>query len=112
MTPSPIFAVIPSAGRGTRLGSQQPKVFLPITSQTSIWDILQSRISPHVDKTILVLSPEGAQYARSLKTLSAEIAVQKEPGGTGPAVFAAEKAWAGAESILVIWGDQLGISSE
>ena len=54
-----ICAVIPAAGRGTRLGANGPKILTPLTDTQTVWDILHGRLAPLVDHIHLVLSPEG-----------------------------------------------------
>src|SRR5689334_16795046 len=54
-----ICAVIPAAGRGTRLGGTGPKILTRLSERHTIWSILYEKLSPLVDHIHLVLSPEA-----------------------------------------------------
>src|SRR4029077_5900171 len=42
-------AVIPAAGRGTRLGIDLPKLLVPVTEADTIWSVLKDKIKRYVD---------------------------------------------------------------
>ena len=71
-----ICAVIPAAGRGTRLGSDQPKILTPLTARDTIWSILHDKLAPLVDHIHLVLSPEGAKLFAALPA-NVSVGIQK-----------------------------------
>ena len=104
-----ICAVIPAAGRGTRLGGTGPKILTPLTAQDTIWSILQAKLSPLVDHIHLILSPEGAA---AFPALSAKVShsVQSEPIGMGDAIFRGHDVWSKYDAVLVVWGDQVFVS--
>ena len=112
----PLTAVIPAAGRGSRLGLSIPKVFVPLAEDRTIWDVIHEKVAAVAHVVVLVLSPEGEDYARRTqpKLFQAnsrlKIAIQPEPRGMGDAVFGASSSWAGAEDLLIVWGDQFNLS--
>lgn len=105
-----ICAVIPAAGRGTRLGSSIPKVFAPLTPDETVWAVLHQKLSPLVDHIHLVLSPEGAAMAPMADNVS--IGIQSCPTGMGDAIFGGYDVWSGYDAILVVWGDQVFVSHD
>jgi len=56
-----VCALIPAAGRGSRLGTDAPKILAPLTEQQTIWSILHAKLAPLVDHIHLELSPDGAE---------------------------------------------------
>lgn len=106
-----ICAVIPAAGRGTRLGADVPKILAPLTDDKTVWSVLQTKLAPLVDHIHLVLSPEGATMFPPLPA-GVSISTQTEPTGMGDAIFGARKAWASFDLILVVWGDQVFVSRD
>jgi HAD superfamily hydrolase (TIGR01509 family) len=112
LSPSPkTWAVIPAAGRGSRLGLDRPKILAPVDEARgeTIWSILEAKLKPFVERIQLVLSPSGAEWFT--RSAAADIAIQDRPLGMGDAVFRGASSWK-ADRILVIWGDQVNLSSE
>jgi bifunctional UDP-N-acetylglucosamine pyrophosphorylase/glucosamine-1-phosphate N-acetyltransferase len=114
---SDLIAVIPAAGRGTRLGTATPKVFTDITPALRVWDVLLDELVPVVDRVHLVLSEEGLAYFDALgrptrNGVAVTVSVQTEPRGMGDAVFGAIAHWQDARHVLVVWGDQVGLSRD
>ncbi len=111
-----ICAVIPAAGRGSRLGLELPKLLVPIAGGATVWSILKDRLKPFVDHIHVVLSPEGAPlFERALVADSdramISTSIQAKPTGMGDAVFLGFPVWRQAQLILVIWGDQVHVSA-
>ena len=106
-----ICAVIPAAGRGTRLGASGPKILTPLTAQDTIWSILHQKLSPLVDHIHLVLSPDGAA---DFPTLPANVSasIQPAPVGMGDAIFRGHDVWSRHDAVLVVWGDQVFVSAD
>ena len=104
-----ICAVIPAAGRGTRLGGAGPKILTPLTPEDTIWSILHAKLAPLVDHIHLVLSPEGAAAFPALPA-NVSISVQSEPIGMGDAIFRGYGVWSKYDAVLVVWGDQVFVS--
>lgn len=106
-----ICAVIPAAGRGKRLGSDLPKILTPLTATQTIWSILHGKLAPLVDHIHLVLSPEGAA-AFPNHPAQVSHSVQPAPIGMGDAIFRGYPVWSNYDAILVVWGDQVFVSTD
>lgn len=105
-----ICAVIPAAGRGTRLGTDLPKILTPLNENETIWSILHKKLAPVVDHIHLVLSPEGdAAFPGHDADISRSI--QPSPTGMGDAIFRGHPVWSQYDAILVVWGDQVFVSA-
>jgi bifunctional UDP-N-acetylglucosamine pyrophosphorylase / glucosamine-1-phosphate N-acetyltransferase len=112
-----ICAVIPAAGRGTRLGLDVPKILAPITDDATIWGILKQTLKPFVDHIHVVLSREGEPLFADLLTRDPDrefvsTSIQPEPVGMGDAIFRGFPIWRDAQTLLVIWGDQVHVSPD
>lgn len=106
-----ICAVIPAAGRGTRLGSDAPKILTPLTETQTVWTILHEKLAPLVDHIHLVLSPEGASVFPE-HPANVSHSVQPAPTGMGDAIFRGCPVWSQYDAILVVWGDQVFVSAD
>ena len=106
-----ICAVIPAAGHGTRLRGDLPKILTPLTETQTIWSILQQKLSPLVDHIHLVLSPQGEKQFASLPA-NVSHSVQPAPTGMGDAIFRGHAIWSNYDAILIVWGDQVFVSSD
>jgi bifunctional UDP-N-acetylglucosamine pyrophosphorylase/glucosamine-1-phosphate N-acetyltransferase len=105
-----ICAVIPAAGRGTRLGGDGPKILTPLTDTQTVWDILHAKLAPRVDHIHLVLSPEGAAVFPALPAHVSH-SIQSAPTGMGDAIFRGHAVWSRYDAILIVWGDQVFVST-
>jgi bifunctional UDP-N-acetylglucosamine pyrophosphorylase/glucosamine-1-phosphate N-acetyltransferase len=106
-----ICAVIPAAGRGTRLGSAGPKILTALTERDTIWSVLHDKLAPLVDHIHLVLSPEGAATFPALPA-NVSVSIQPQPIGMGDAIFRGHEVWSAYDAVLVVWGDQVFVSSD
>jgi bifunctional UDP-N-acetylglucosamine pyrophosphorylase / glucosamine-1-phosphate N-acetyltransferase len=104
-----ICAVIPAAGRGTRLGTERAKILTSLTPRDTIWSILYAKLEPLVDHIHLVLSPEGAAQFPSLPD-NVSVSIQPDPVGMGDAVFRGFDVWSNFDALLIVWGDQVFVS--
>lgn len=110
-----IYAVIPAAGKGTRLKYDKPKIMVEIMPGLSIWKKLIQTLSPLVERVIPIMSPAGKPYlvseiSEDEPCVAVEICLQEKPIGMGDAIFQASSSWYLAEHILVMWGDQPHVS--
>jgi len=106
-----ICAVIPAAGRGTRLGAKTPKILMQLRPEETIWFILYGKLAPLVEHIHLVLSPEGASLFPPLPD-NVSFSIQSEPLGMGDAIFSGHELWSQYDAILVVWGDQVFVSKK
>ncbi len=112
-----VCAVIPAAGRGSRLGEDIPKILIPIVREKTVWHILYEKLRLIVDHIHVVLSPEGILLFRQqleMDRISSGVStsVQNIPLGMGDAIFGAFDYWKDYKNILILWGDQVAISKE
>jgi bifunctional UDP-N-acetylglucosamine pyrophosphorylase/glucosamine-1-phosphate N-acetyltransferase len=110
-------AVIPAAGRGTRLGLDRPKILASLSEDETIWSVLRDKLLDVVDRVHVVLSPDGEPVFRAalhddLRKDRISTSVQQVPIGMGNAIFGCYEHWACAELVLVIWGDQVFVSPQ
>ena len=106
-----ICAVIPAAGRGTRLGSSGPKILTALSGGQTVWSILYEKLAPLTDHIHLVLAPDGATAFPALPG-NVSIGIQPEPIGMGDAIFRGYDVWSGYDAILIVWGDQVFVSPD
>ena len=112
-----LCAVIPAAGRGHRLGVDQPKLLVPITEQLTIWDILKQKLIGLCDHIVIVMSPWGEPFlqerlANDPDREKVSIVIQKEPVGMGDAIMQGQSIWKDFDNISIIWGDQVHVSTQ
>ena len=109
--PSLWTALIPAAGRGSRLGFSKAKILFEVAGQT-ILERLIRLLRPVCDRFIFVLSPESAEDVEAaLKRLLSDhfrIAIQQEPRGMADAI-ASGLPLVDTRNTLIIWGDQVAI---
>jgi bifunctional UDP-N-acetylglucosamine pyrophosphorylase / glucosamine-1-phosphate N-acetyltransferase len=106
-----VCAVIPAAGKGSRLGTTRAKILTPLNDKQTIWSVLQARLAPLVDHIHLVLSPEGTQAFPALPP-GVSSSIQPQPIGMGDAIFGARPSWEMYDAILIVWGDQVFVSTD
>jgi bifunctional N-acetylglucosamine-1-phosphate-uridyltransferase/glucosamine-1-phosphate-acetyltransferase GlmU-like protein len=117
MSDKKFCAVIPAAGRGSRLGLNIPKILVPLQGEETIWQILLKKLYTNVDHIHVVLSREGySLFQNELEKDELDdyvsLSIQDEPRGMGDAIFCGYKNWAEFENILIIWGDQVYVSEQ
>ncbi|MGV9379843.1 NTP transferase domain-containing protein [Nonomuraea sp. NPDC003707] len=110
-----VCAVIPAAGRGTRLGQGVPKIMIEVAEGVTVWHLLLRRLRPWTRHVHVVVSPDGEGPFRELAAGeiaagAVSVSVQERPTGMGDAIFGAAAHWAAYETILVVWGDQANLS--
>ena len=105
-----VCALIPAAGRGSRLGTDTPKILAPLNEQDTIWSILHAKLQPLVDHIHLVLSPDGAKAFPPLPA-GVSTSIQPQPLGMGDAIFGAGSVWTKFDAVLIVWGDQVFVST-
>jgi HAD superfamily hydrolase (TIGR01509 family) len=107
-------AVIPAAGRGTRLGFSHPKILYPLGGPL-ILDWLLDFLVPNCASLVFVLSPEGAgEVTAALEQRIPErfaAVIQESPTGMGDAVALALPQ-VKTRHAAVVWGDQVALRRE
>ena len=111
-----ICAVVPAAGRGSRLGVNTPKILTPLGEGRSVLSVLCRKLLTVADHINLIVSPEGytpitAAIAREGLANRTTLSIQPEPVGMGDAIFCGYPVWSQAGSILIVWGDQVFVST-
>jgi bifunctional UDP-N-acetylglucosamine pyrophosphorylase/glucosamine-1-phosphate N-acetyltransferase len=110
-----VCAVVPAAGRGSRLGLDGPKILVPVDAGVTVWDMLRAQLAPHVDRLHVVVSPAGepafaAAVAGGPAGPPVSVSVQPAPTGMGDAILGCAPHWDRYDTILVVWGDQVHVS--
>jgi beta-phosphoglucomutase len=102
-------AIIPAAGRGSRLGFNRPKILYPVAGRM-ILEWMLDFLEPCYGNLVFVLSPEGRDdVAGELHKLIPgrfEVVIQHTPTGMGDAVELALP-HVNTPHVSVIWGDQV-----
>lgn len=112
-----LCAVVPAAGRGTRLGGNLPKLLAPLGQGATVWSVLSRKLLAVADHVSLIVSPAGVAplsevIARDGLAGRVSLSIQPAPAGMGDAVFRAAPVWSRATTILIVWGDQVFVSAE
>jgi bifunctional UDP-N-acetylglucosamine pyrophosphorylase/glucosamine-1-phosphate N-acetyltransferase len=114
VTSSAWTAIVPAAGRGSRLGSDRPKILYPIADRMLI-EWLLDFLDPNCGSLVFVLSPGGEATVRAeLERLIPgryQIVIQEVPRGMGDAVEIALPAVHTPHTVIV-WGDQAALRRE
>lgn len=69
-----------AAGRGTRLGSDQPKAFLELDGRTLLRRAAEAALDAELVDSVVVAAPDGS-LARAVRELSSLAGVEVVPGG-------------------------------
>ncbi len=107
-------ALIPGAGRGSRLGADKPKALVELDGRTFLSYVLAA-VTPVIDTLVLVVGP-GTQQTfedearRTGWTGPLRVVVQKHPSGSADAVGVGLDVVPTGEPCVVVWGDQVGVS--
>jgi CTP:molybdopterin cytidylyltransferase MocA len=114
-----ICALIPAAGKGSRLGlgPAVPKLLVEIVPGVTLWDVLRARLGPVVDHIHVVVSPAGAaMFSRAadpdIVTGFVSASVQEIPRGMGDAIVGCSDEWTEYDTLLIVWGDQVNLSRD
>ena len=104
-----LCALIAAAGRGTRAGLPYPKTLFPIQGKPILVRIAEL-LAPYDSQPTVIVSPDGEAPIRQCFEqygMASHLVVQPEARGMGDAVLRLEQspAFAGAEHVLLIWGD-------
>jgi bifunctional UDP-N-acetylglucosamine pyrophosphorylase/glucosamine-1-phosphate N-acetyltransferase len=100
VTETTLAAVVMAGGQGTRMRSRVPKHLHPLLGRRMVDWVLEAARPLAPAPFVLVASPGTAEAFEGL-----EVAVQREPLGTGDAVRCARQSLEGAAEVLVLSGD-------
>jgi bifunctional UDP-N-acetylglucosamine pyrophosphorylase/glucosamine-1-phosphate N-acetyltransferase len=104
---SDLAAVIMAAGLGTRMKSAVPKHLHPLLGRRLV-DWVVAAVEPlGADPLVLVVAPDAVHAFEGMN-----VAVQKQPLGTGDSLRAARANVGDAEELLVVSGDHPRLSSQ
>src|SRR3989344_8011000 len=108
-----ISIIVLAAGHGKRMGSELPKVLIPLNGKPLITHVLDSVKKTDIrSKPVIVV---GQQRGLVIKTLGNdyEYVIQEEQKGTGHAVMVAQKILENtADHVVVLYGDHPFVSPE
>jgi bifunctional N-acetylglucosamine-1-phosphate-uridyltransferase/glucosamine-1-phosphate-acetyltransferase GlmU-like protein len=112
-----LCAVVPAAGRGTRLGLELPKLLAPLGNGETIWTVLRRKLLTVADHINVIVSPGGEPLIRNAMEAAGlearvSLSLQPKPLGMGDAIFRGYPVWSQAATILIVWGDQVFVSAE
>lgn len=102
---SKMACIILAAGLGTRMKSNQSKVFFPFLGKALVEYVLEKAESLSPGKIILVVSPKDYKIALEKYGKRVVIAIQKEPLGTGDAVKAGINLASEFPHCMILCGD-------
>jgi bifunctional UDP-N-acetylglucosamine pyrophosphorylase / glucosamine-1-phosphate N-acetyltransferase len=103
-----LVAVVMAGGLGTRMKSATPKHLHPLLGRRMVDWVVRAAQDAGVERIVVVASPDSADSFSGV-----EVAVQREPLGTGDAVRSARDALAGVQGdVLVLNGDVPGLEPE
>jgi CTP:molybdopterin cytidylyltransferase MocA len=110
-----ITAIVPAAGEGRRLGAPGPKALAPLLGRPLISYVLTA-IMPSADHLVVVLRPgEEKRFEDALGRVGwskpVTMAVQPTPTGSADAVAAGVHLAPHSVGCVVVWADQVGLSS-
>lgn len=111
-----VACVILAAGKGTRMRSKLPKVMHKVAGKPMLFNVIDTVLSCHADKIVVVTSPDMETVRKDVHTHYGDKihnAVQQKQLGTGDAVKAAESALKGYKgNVIVLYGDTPLITRE
>jgi bifunctional UDP-N-acetylglucosamine pyrophosphorylase / glucosamine-1-phosphate N-acetyltransferase len=111
VNPGQWTAVIPAAGRGSRLGFHRPKILYPVAGRL-ILEWLLDFLRPNCSALVFVLSPDGvADVAGELESRIPgrfQVVVQETPTGMGDSVALALPV-VETPHVAIVWGDQVAL---
>ncbi|MEE4300322.1 MAG: bifunctional UDP-N-acetylglucosamine diphosphorylase/glucosamine-1-phosphate N-acetyltransferase GlmU [Pseudomonadales bacterium] len=97
-------AVVLAAGKGTRMKSALPKILHPLGGEPLIEHVVRTARSV-AESCVVVVAPGADEVRDALAPHGLVFAEQAEQLGTGHAVRMAADELAGAERVLVLYGD-------
>lgn len=106
-----LVAVIMAAGKGTRMKSKLPKVMHLLAGKTLIEHVLDTVNQVGIERPLVIVG-HGREEIETRISERAELVVQSEQLGTGHAVMQALPYLDGAQTVLILSGDQPLLKAE
>ena len=109
-----VGVILPVAGKGKRLSFDKPKILYPIGSTRAL-DIMYRKVEALAEGIHFITSVDGENPIRDAlkeREFFADITVDPEPYGTAGSIALTLDKVKHYKDILIIWGDQIGISRE
>jgi bifunctional UDP-N-acetylglucosamine pyrophosphorylase / glucosamine-1-phosphate N-acetyltransferase len=108
--------IVPAAGRGSRLGSDLPKVLVPVNGRPMLDHILD-RYAPLIGSFVLVVSPAAEDLVRHHcrhRQERVDVVIQETPTGMLDAILCAvpQVTRSDADVVWITWCDQVAVRSE
>ena len=104
MTTLEFQAIVLAAGKGRRMGSDLPKVLLPLCGRPIVSHVLDVLAEVGIPRPVIVISKEGDAVREALGG-GYPYVIQAEQLGSGHAVLCAREAAQNARNIIVMCGD-------
>ncbi len=105
-------AIIPAAGKGSRLGMDVPKALVKPDGVRTLLEMAIKKVSPRVDEVVAIVSPAMIEHP-DLPTLDGlTYVVQEYPTGMGDAIFSARDHILRFDNIFIAWADQFGLTEK
>lgn len=106
-------AIVLAAGKGNRMKSDLPKVLHKIGGRPMIRIIMDTLVSLHLDRVVVVVGHQGEMVEQALADYDVDIVWQRERLGTGHAVMMTSEVLADFDgTTLVALGDVPFLSGE
>jgi len=109
-----LTAIIPAAGKGSRLGYNKPKILYPLLGRPLIFWLVNS-IKEVTENFVFILSPSGCNEVISVLNgiipNKFDVVIQNNPTGMADAILLSNLK-VHTDNSLVIWGDQVCVSSK
>ena len=111
------LGIIPLAGEGSRLGLKKPKSLAIIKNKVTVIEVIIRKIMNHCDHIVLIINPKFEKkffniISKKFNINKFTFCYQATPKGMGDAIFMSQPIWRKYLRLVVIWGDQLGISKK
>ncbi|WP_343154279.1 bifunctional UDP-N-acetylglucosamine diphosphorylase/glucosamine-1-phosphate N-acetyltransferase GlmU [Buchnera aphidicola (Aphis aurantii)] len=104
--------IILSAGKGSRMKSDCPKVLHKLGGKTILEYVLDTAKSIKPKKIILVCTEKIKKILSKNQNISVEWVIQKKQKGTGDAIIIASKYFSDNDNIIVLYADMPLISNQ